>query len=143
MLGYRTSPSEYKNKAKRDVAIEKATKTATAMKQDGWTFASHSWGHINMTDSPLAQIKKRTTHCGKRKSRQLLVKLIFSSIHLVLILAVWLPIIRTIKSMITCTNKALIFSATLMLPVLLGVKSDPTSIEMLELTLMELDLNHT
>ncbi|GEP19391.1 polysaccharide deacetylase family protein [Pediococcus argentinicus] len=58
VLGYRTSPSEYKNKAKRNVAIKKATKTATAMKKDGWTFASHSWGHINMTESPLAQIKR-------------------------------------------------------------------------------------
>lgn len=58
VLGYRTSESEYGKNKKTDKEITKAKEVAKALKEDGWTFASHSWGHINMTDSSLAEIKK-------------------------------------------------------------------------------------
>lgn len=32
---------------------EEATKVADAVKESGWEFASHTWGHINVTDKPL------------------------------------------------------------------------------------------
>lgn len=56
ILGYRTSPSEYPDSPtlKEDQAT--ATKVANAMKEDGWLFASHSWGHISMTKSSMDRI---------------------------------------------------------------------------------------
>ena len=40
--------------------IEEATKVANAMKEDGWEFASHTWGHINVTDSSLERLQTDT-----------------------------------------------------------------------------------
>lgn len=56
ILGYRTSPSEYPDSPtlKEDQAT--ATEVANALKEDGWLFASHSWGHISMTKSSMDRI---------------------------------------------------------------------------------------
>ena len=57
VLGYRTN--ELNNidylKRKRD-----AKKVVKAMKRDGWTFASHSWGHIDFANSSYDQIIRDT-----------------------------------------------------------------------------------
>lgn len=59
VLGYRSSPSVYKGKNKNlEQDIATATKVANALKKDGWEFASHSWGHINFTNSSASKIKK-------------------------------------------------------------------------------------
>ncbi|WP_178945350.1 polysaccharide deacetylase family protein [Kocuria sp. TGY1127_2] len=59
VLGYRTSDISYKDENKN---IEKDKKTAKsvadAIKKNGWEFASHSWGHINFTKSPLSHIQE-------------------------------------------------------------------------------------
>lgn len=41
--GYRTNELDSKDYSKRK---EQAIKVANAMKRDGWTFASHSWGTL-------------------------------------------------------------------------------------------------
>ncbi|MHB7919985.1 polysaccharide deacetylase family protein [Staphylococcus hominis] len=53
VLGYRTNELNNKDylKRKRD-----AKKVVKAMKRDGWTFASHSWGHIDFANSSYDQI---------------------------------------------------------------------------------------
>lgn len=43
VLGYRTNELDSKDYSKRK---EQAIKVANAMKRDGWTFASHSWGTL-------------------------------------------------------------------------------------------------
>lgn len=61
VLGYRSSPSEYSGKnpnLKQDIATAK--KVAQALKDEGWEFASHSWGHINFTKSSLGSIQADT-----------------------------------------------------------------------------------
>lgn len=40
--------------------IEEATKVANAMKENGWEFASHTWGHINVTQAELSRIQTDT-----------------------------------------------------------------------------------
>lgn len=40
--------------------VEEATKVANAMKENGWEFASHTWGHINVTESDLSRIQTDT-----------------------------------------------------------------------------------
>lgn len=40
--------------------IEEATKVATAMKEDGWEFASHTWGHLNVKEADVERIKTDT-----------------------------------------------------------------------------------
>ena len=40
--------------------IEEATKVANAMKEDGWEFASHTWGHINVTEASLERLQTDT-----------------------------------------------------------------------------------
>ncbi|RAX47858.1 polysaccharide deacetylase [Arthrobacter sp. AQ5-05] len=57
VLGYRTSKSEYPDSKTLDADIATATEVATALKKDGWVFASHAWGHINMTTSSIKRIK--------------------------------------------------------------------------------------
>ena len=59
-LGYRSSKSQYGDTKKTHREAQKATKVANAMKKDGWQFASHSWGHINMTESGIDDIKNDT-----------------------------------------------------------------------------------
>lgn len=57
-FGYRTSASQYpKNKnLKKDQ--EAATKVADAMKDEGWVFASHSWGHIATGTVDMGRFKR-------------------------------------------------------------------------------------
>lgn len=56
ILGYRTSPSEYPDSPTLKEDQTTATEVANAMKEDGWLFASHSWGHMNMTTSSMDRI---------------------------------------------------------------------------------------
>lgn len=58
VLGYRTSKSEYGDNEKTNAEIKKATKVAEQLKKDGWTFASHTWGHLNMTNASLEDVKR-------------------------------------------------------------------------------------
>ena len=70
VLGYRTdetfdpnSPAlDPKNKANPNIEEDKETvkKLTQALKDDGYEFASHSWGHINFTDRSLEAVKKDT-----------------------------------------------------------------------------------
>lgn len=53
VLGYRTNELNNKDYLKRKKDAEKVVK---AMKRDGWTFASHSWGHIDFANSSYDQI---------------------------------------------------------------------------------------
>lgn len=43
-----------------DEEVAKATETAQAMKKNGWAFASHTWGHINVGESSLERLKTDT-----------------------------------------------------------------------------------
>lgn len=40
--------------------VEEATKVANAMKENGWEFASHTWGHMNVTEASLERIQTDT-----------------------------------------------------------------------------------
>jgi hypothetical protein len=60
VLGYRTSDAEYGNDKRIAEKKAQAKRVADALKADGWVFASHAWGHINMTDSTLGRIKRDT-----------------------------------------------------------------------------------
>ena len=75
VLGYRTD-SDYRDKKNLqdnqreylekhpdfdfDSEVAGARKVAEAMKEDGWVFASHTWGHLNVTNEPLDKIKTDT-----------------------------------------------------------------------------------
>ncbi|GAB1611933.1 polysaccharide deacetylase family protein [Mammaliicoccus lentus] len=62
VLGYRTNDLEHPNYEKRK---KLAKKVADSMKRDGWTFASHSYGHINFEDSSDEQIIEDTKRWKK------------------------------------------------------------------------------
>ena len=51
VLGYRTSVRKYADTPVVHDAQNRARVVADAMKAQGWHFASHSWGHIDMTTS--------------------------------------------------------------------------------------------
>lgn len=58
ILGYRTD-DEYKDKLGEkqwNEEIENAKKTAARLKELGWGFASHTWGHINMGESSYERV---------------------------------------------------------------------------------------
>lgn len=57
VLGYRTSVYEYGDTAKTKAAQQAARTVATAMKDNGWRFASHTWGHINANTSTLGRLR--------------------------------------------------------------------------------------
>lgn len=57
VLGYRSSVREYGDTATTRAQGARAKVVATALKAEGWQFASHSWGHINFTTSSLASIE--------------------------------------------------------------------------------------
>ena len=57
VLGYRSSVRKYGDNARTHAQARQATTVASALKAEGWQFASHSWGHINLTTSPLAYIE--------------------------------------------------------------------------------------
>lgn len=61
VFGYRSSPSEYAGKNPNlDADIATAKQVADALKAEGWEFASHSWGHINFTNSSVGSIQADT-----------------------------------------------------------------------------------
>ncbi|WP_372698380.1 polysaccharide deacetylase [Arthrobacter sp. JSM 101049] len=62
VLGYRTSDLEYGDDQHIDLPAQRkqAKKVAAALKDEGWVFASHTWGHANLTDSSLGRIKRDT-----------------------------------------------------------------------------------
>lgn len=41
----------------RDTEIAEATKIADAIKESGWEFASHTWGHLSVTQKTLEELK--------------------------------------------------------------------------------------
>ena len=43
-----------------EAEVARATETANAMKENGWAFASHTWGHINVGESSLERLKTDT-----------------------------------------------------------------------------------
>lgn len=57
VLGYRTCPSD---EATTDIetAKQEAKKVADALKEQGWKFASHSWGHRGMNSQEISMFKK-------------------------------------------------------------------------------------
>lgn len=57
ILGYRTSVKSYGDTPTTARERARAKVVADALKAEGWNFASHSWGHINMTTSTRARIK--------------------------------------------------------------------------------------
>ncbi|MBR5516011.1 MAG: hypothetical protein IKU52_07390 [Clostridia bacterium] len=61
VFGYRTQsePLEGEN-VNRDAEIEAALKVAAALKEEGWSFASHSYGHANMPQCSFDYIKEDT-----------------------------------------------------------------------------------
>ena len=60
VLGYRTSKSEYGDNEKTAQEIKEAKELADRLKETGWSFASHTWGHINMAEVSEKQIVKDT-----------------------------------------------------------------------------------
>lgn len=56
-LGYRTCPTDEKN-GYDESQIETAKKVAQCLKEDGWEFASHTWGHIHMGQASVDKVKK-------------------------------------------------------------------------------------
>ncbi|GCF93319.1 hydrolase [Enterococcus florum] len=60
VLGYRSSVSSYGDTQKTKQAMAEAKRVADRLKETGWTFASHSWGHIDFAKSPLSDIQQDT-----------------------------------------------------------------------------------
>lgn len=60
-LGYRTCPTDDKN-GYDESQIETAKAVAQCLKDNGWEFASHTWGHIPMGQSSVDKVK---TDCDK------------------------------------------------------------------------------
>lgn len=56
ILGYRTQADS----PNRQSEIEAVKPIVAKLKEEGYTFASHSWGHINMTGASLTRIKADT-----------------------------------------------------------------------------------
>ena len=40
-----------------DQDVEEATKVADALKEEGWEFASHTWGHLSVTDKSVDELR--------------------------------------------------------------------------------------
>ncbi len=57
ILGYRTSVTTYGDNPTTQAEQAAAKPVADALKASGWRFASHSWGHIDMTKSSVGTIK--------------------------------------------------------------------------------------
>lgn len=57
VLGYRTNETSSKDYSQRKKEAQAVVK---AMKRDGWSFASHSYGHINFEQSSMEKIKSDT-----------------------------------------------------------------------------------
>src|SRR5699024_816005 len=57
-FGYRTSASQYPDNKNLEKDQKAATAVADAMKEEGWVFASHSWGHISTGTVDMARFKR-------------------------------------------------------------------------------------
>ncbi|WP_435198261.1 polysaccharide deacetylase family protein [Janibacter sp. GS2] len=62
VLGYRTSEIEYGDEEDIDLQEqqEQAKGVADELKEDGWVFASHSWGHTNFTKATMTRLTADT-----------------------------------------------------------------------------------
>ena len=64
ILGYRTMTNSHNQTAEAEAARQKeieAVKPIIAqLKQTGWYFGSHTWGHINLSTSSLSAVQKDT-----------------------------------------------------------------------------------
>ena len=60
LFGYRTSDSQYPDNKNMKQDKETAARIAEAMKEDGWVFASHSWGHIATGTVSMERLKRDT-----------------------------------------------------------------------------------
>lgn len=56
VFGWRTSSSEYPDSKTLKADTEKAKEVANAMKENGWRFASHSWGHLSLGEISPANL---------------------------------------------------------------------------------------
>ncbi|MEO6957962.1 MAG: polysaccharide deacetylase family protein, partial [Antricoccus sp.] len=56
ILGYRSSVTTYGDTQTTKDEGAKAKVVADALQAEGWNFASHTWGHINLTESSVATI---------------------------------------------------------------------------------------
>ena len=59
VMGYRTNEKEAPNYKE---LVEEATKTADRLKELGWEFASHSYGHGHMGKMSTAEVKQDSDH---------------------------------------------------------------------------------
>ncbi len=69
-ISYETQPDDLDDVKKKwleehpDFSLEEerkaATKVADALKEDGWIFASHTWGHLNVQESSLQRLQADT-----------------------------------------------------------------------------------
>ncbi|MGV2958992.1 polysaccharide deacetylase family protein [Glutamicibacter sp. AGC13] len=59
-FGYRTSASQYPQSKTLEADQKKAAEIAEAMKNSGWVFASHSWGHIATGTVSMDRLKRDT-----------------------------------------------------------------------------------
>ena len=69
-ISYKTQPEDLNEDKKQwlqehpDFKLKKertaAKKVAAAMKENGWEFASHTWGHLNVGEISLARLKRDT-----------------------------------------------------------------------------------
>jgi len=57
ILGYRTDPEYKDSNPNYEQDCQTAREVAQCLRDNGWELASHSWGHINMSDRNLASIK--------------------------------------------------------------------------------------
>ncbi len=57
ILGYRTDPAYKDSNPNYEADRETAKKVAQCLRDNGWELASHSWGHINMSERNLETIK--------------------------------------------------------------------------------------
>ncbi|MCI2059137.1 MAG: hydrolase [Oscillibacter sp.] len=64
ILGYRTQTekedSSAAHEANRQKEIEAVKPVIQALKDEGWTFGSHTWGHIRLGTKPLATVQADT-----------------------------------------------------------------------------------
>jgi len=61
VFGYRTSARQYPDSPTLQDDTKSARAVAQTLSDDGWMFASHAWGHINVTDSSLARLERDST----------------------------------------------------------------------------------
>lgn len=57
VFGYRSSTYEYGDTPRTRAQIAAAKRVARALKATVWTFASHTWGHIDLSTSSMSRIR--------------------------------------------------------------------------------------